>query len=491
MICLRTSAITTVFSRYSIGFLSVFLISCSAVGPTYQEYKPATPPRWYANLPHQGSTASLTNWWSQFDDPTISQLIAASNRESETLASALSRIEQSRAAAVAARARLQPQANLSAGVQRANNGPSSGGVVNSATVSADASWEIDLFGGNKHGSEAAQARLDSSAASWHSARVSLSAEVATQYINLRACEALLQGFDADVKSRAESNRLTQLKVKSGFTATAEGALSSASVADAQSRRDAQSAECNVIVKSLVALTAIDEPTLRAQLAPRTAKLPQPAAFAVSSVPAQLISQRPDVAAAERDLAAANADIGSAEAARYPRLSLLGSIGYLTTRLTGITTSSDTWSFGPALSLPLFDGGARAANVDAAKARYHEALSQYKSRVRNAIREVEQSLTLLNSATAREADAKQAADGYEAFLKATDARYRAGAGSLLELEDSRRAILNAQVSLLNVQRERVVQWISLYKSLGGGWSPQDAVESSITTSHTSSSLPSSR
>ncbi len=457
---------------YSLVLACTTLISCAQVGPTYQEVMPTTAPQWYAPVQaHQGSSAALTSWWQQFDDPLLAQLIDAAQRESDTLAAALSRIEQSRAGVVAARSALLPGANLSASGSRGDAGPGTPGVQTTARASLDALWELDLFGGNKRSREAAVARLESSKAQWHSARVSLAAEVATQYVSFRACEALAKGFEADSTSRRESDRLTQLKVKAGFTAPAEGSLSQASMAEAASRLTGQKAECESAVKSLVALTAIDEPKLREQLATSSAKLPQPASISIDALPAKLLAQRPDIASAERDLAAASADIGVAEAARYPRITLLGSLGFSAARFAGVTSEGRTWSFGPSLDLPLFDAGRRAANADAARAKYTEALASYKARVRGAVREVEQGLVQLASAKEREANAQTAVTGYEAFVKASDARYRAGAGSLLELEDARRVLLNAQVALLNVQRERISAWITLYKAAGGGWSAE--------------------
>jgi outer membrane protein, multidrug efflux system len=463
------------------------LVGCAAVGPNYSTATAPAPAKWYAALPHGGNASNLQAWWQQFDDPLLAQLIEAANAVSDTLASALSRIEQSRSGIAAARSALLPGVNLGASAGRSSSGPNAP-IASSARASVDASWEIDLFGGNQRSREAALARYDSSVAGWHAARVSLAAEVATQYVGLRACEALLVGFERDATSRQETDRLTQLKVKAGFTATAEGALSGASVADAQSRLDGQRAECDINVKSLVALSALEEAPLRDMLKPSTAKLPQPKGFAIDTIPSIVLTQRPDISSAERDLAAASADIGVAEAARYPRISLLGSLGALATRASGISSEGKTWSFGPALDLPLFDAGRRAANADAARARYQESLAMYKSRARNAVREVETALTQLGSAQTRETDAGKAASGYEAFLKATQARYNAGAGSLLELEEARRALLNAQVSLLSVQRERVTSWIALYKSLGGGWTSDAPAPSGLSHSFTQPQQP---
>jgi outer membrane protein TolC len=192
------------------------------------------------------------------------------------------------------------------------------------------------------------------------------------------------------------------------------------------------------------------------------------------VPAQLLAQRPDVQRAEREVAAASDDVGSAQAQRYPRLSLAGSIAAGAVRSGGVTTDLQTWSIGPlALSLPLFDGGRRTANVEAANARYAEAVAQYAARVRQGVREVEEALVTLDSARRRGDDARVAADGYRASLAATDARYRSGLASLVELEESRRTALAAQTALVGLERERLTAWVALYRALGGGWSAPPA------------------
>jgi multidrug efflux system outer membrane protein len=140
---------------------------------------------------------------------------------------------------------------------------------------------------------------------------------------------------------------------------------------------------------------------------------------------------------------------------------------------GVNTDAQTWSIGPvAVTLPLFDGGRRAANVDAAKARYDEAVTLYSARVRQAVREVEQALVNLDSARLRMEDANTAADGYRASFVATQARYSSGLGSLVELEDARRTSLAAETALVNLQRERIAAWIALYRAVGGGWARPD-------------------
>ncbi|MEO6018144.1 MAG: TolC family protein, partial [Polaromonas sp.] len=190
---------------------------------------------------------------------------------------------------------------------------------------------------------------------------------------------------------------------------------------------------------------------------------------IPSVPADVLAQRPDVYNAARTLAAASFEVGSARAQRYPRLSMSGNIGTNRSITRGFTQDFSTWSVGPlALTVPLFDGGANEANLEAAKARYEEAAGKYRSVVRQAVREVEEALTKLQSTADRSSDTAAAADGYRASFAGTEARYKAGLASLVELEDSRRTLLSAQSAVVNLEQERRSAWISLYRALGGGW-----------------------
>jgi multidrug efflux system outer membrane protein len=194
---------------------------------------------------------------------------------------------------------------------------------------------------------------------------------------------------------------------------------------------------------------------------------------IASVPAQALTQRPDVFAAERDLVVARAQVGSAQAQRYPRLTLNGAIGRAGLRSGGVTSSLDTWSFGPfALSVPLLDGGQGAANVELAKANYAQAVNAYQSKVRQAVREVEEALVTLESTQARQVDVAVSAKGYADALAGTQARYGQGLASLVELEDVRRVALAAQSGQIALQLERQRAWVALYRALGGGWEPGD-------------------
>jgi outer membrane protein, multidrug efflux system len=469
--------------KTTLAVIAATLTGC-AVGPTYKPPTPPLPAAWVAPLPHSGSNANLKDWWGSWGDPVLLELVDHAQRENPTVAMAAARIDASRAAATAAGAALWPGVTGNASDRRAQvnqpMGPGSTGGSESTNRSAsiDALWEIDLFGSARRNKEAAAARADARTQEWHDARVSVAAEVATGYVSLRACETLLSGYTQDAKSRAETARLTDLKTKAGFTAPADAALSAASAAEAAGRVTQQRADCDIEIKALSLVSVMPEPALRERLATRSATFPTAAGWPLNSVPASALAQRPDVAAAERELAAACADIGVAEADRYPRITLTGAIGYGVAALAGIETRGSTWSFGPAISVPIFDAGRRVANVDAAKARYAEALARYQSRATRAVREVEESLVRIVAAGNREADAKTALRGYEAFLTAADAKVRAGSGSLIELEEARRAVLTAQFVAVNIERERLSGWITLYRAVGGAWQAAPAAIANV-------------
>ena len=448
------------------------LAGCATGGGTPVE--PIVASSWQAPLPHDGDVAELRRWWTQFDDPLLARLVDAAQVASPTIASAAARIEDARARRAAAGAALLPSLDATANAVRGRQdvtlpaGTSKG-------IGLQASWEIDVFGRNRAARDAAEARVEGAGASWHDARVVVAAETASQYLALRACESLLAQVRLDAESRAETARLTELSMQSGFESRSNAALTRASAAQGSVLARQQGEQCEQTVKALVALTGVAEPDLRAQLAATATRLPQPAAIAVPAVPAAALAQRPDVFTRARDVVAASADIGAAEADRWPRITLAGSIGAARFESGLGSFSGTTWSIGPVgVSLPVFDAGARRANVDAARARYDEATSAYAATLRNAIRDVENALIALQGTADRNADAQTAADNFEISYRATEARYRSGFGTLFELEDARRSALGAQIILINLRRERVAAWIALYRALGGGWSaPADA------------------
>jgi len=472
--------------------LGLGLAGCGLTRPPASVQAPF-PAQWHAPLPHGGSLAALAEWWRQLDDPLLVELIAAAETASPTLASAAARVAEARSTRVQAGAALLPSLDGTASASRGVSGSSfgSGGSSSSSSASTapvttlqaglQSKWEIDLFGRLRADRDAAQQKLDSATAKWHDARVAVAAETANAYFAERACQQQLNVSESDAKSRSETARLTDLSARAGFTAPADAALARASASDASGRLTQQRALCAVQRKALVALSGLDEPTLAQKLAASPTQRALPVVGAIASVPAQALSQRPDVYAAELGVAAASAEVGSAEAERYPKLTLSGSIGRMQIRTSGFRESLDTWTVGPlSLTVPLLDGGARAANTEAAKARYAEAVSLYRANVRQAVREVEEALVNLDATTARSTDADSAVKNYQASFDATQARYSSGLASLFELEDSRRTLFAAQTARVSLQRESTEAWVSLYRSMGGGWSRPAEASSPMTT-----------
>ena len=478
--------------------VALVLAGCAAIAP------PATvaisaPPQWYAplpptnagatvsstttaatttttpasSLPHNGSLTSLSQWWQQQNDALLVEMIEAAQIVSPSIITARSNIQQAQAARIVSGAALLPTVDAIANFNRSLPAPINRTTVpalaNTGQTGLQTSWEADLFGQNEASLNADKERLLGSEARWHDARILVAAEVANQYYSLRACEKLLLVARADAQSRAETARLTELVTKAGFGAPAVAALARASAAEGKSRVTQQRAECEVQVKALVSLTAWAEPELRQKLAQTPATTPQQGIADISGVPADVLAQRPDVYNAARELTAASFEVGSARAQRFPRLTIAGTIASNDLKTRGLTQGFNTWSIGPiALTVPLFDGGAADANLDAAKARYEAAAGKYRGTVRQAVREVEEALVNLQSTADRGSDTLVAAAGYRASFAGTEARYKAGLASLVELEEARRTLLSAQSTVVTLERERRSAWIALYRALGGGW-----------------------
>lgn len=449
-------------------------LCCAGCGSAPAAHPPgsaaaAVATQWHAPLPHGGQLADLRSWWAQFDDALMLRLIEAAQEASPTVAQASARIADARAARVAQRAALLPSVDtrLSSSRARAVAGAPTA-TESSAGLQFD--WELDVFGAGRAAADAAQARLESSQAGWHEARVMVAAEVATSYVELRACEALLQQAHSDAQSRALTAQITALAADAGFQPPAAAHLASASAAQAQVALVQQQTQCDLLIRALNALSAQDELALRRALAGSTGQLPRPADIGVHSMPAEVLAQRPDVHAAAQELLAAGADADQAQALRWPRITLAGNIGSTRVATGAVRTDGTVWSVGPVtVTLPLFDGGTRRANAEAARARLAAATTVYAARLREAVHEVQVALVTLDSTARRSHDADRAADGFARSFAASEAGYQAGTASLFELEDTRRSSLAAQRAVIELQRERVAAWIALYRALGGGWS----------------------
>ncbi len=461
----------------------LLLSACAPLAPLPPAPSAELPAAWQAPVPgeavlaHEGRLASLTDWWRQHDDPLLVELIGSAQAIHASVAAARTQLAQANAERVAAGAARRPVIEAVGTAQRRSPFPPlPGGTIYQGA--AQTSWEIDLFGANRLAQEAAQLRMAGAEAGWHEARVSVAAEVANQYYQLRACRHRADVAAADAASRAETARLTGLAADAGFQSPANAALARASAAEGNALLQQQRAQCDVDVKILVMLSGMDESALRARLMqPPLPPLQIPAALELATLPAATLAQRPDVFAAARQVAAASREVGSVDAQRYPRLALTGNIGLARFESGSQALNLNYWSIGPLqLTVPVYDAGRRRANLDAARARYEEAASRYREVVRRAVREVEEALVQLDSTARRSSDAQAAIEGFSTFFNATRERYQAGMASLLELEEARRNRFAAESALVNLQRERIAAWIALYRAAGGGWSAPAAPDS---------------
>jgi len=467
------------FPSIAIVTVPVLLSGCTAL----VELKPSRPvvaSYWHETLPHGGRSADLVDWWASFNDPSLAKLLDIAELGNPTIQEAVANIDKARASIDTARAGLFPSLDGSASVTRGGN---KGDDLNRARAGIsksgglDASWELDLFGKTKNQTQAAIARAQGKVWSWHDARVSVAAELGDYYVQYRACRQLEQRYRDELASQKETIRATERSAESGFTSAADLALSRASAATSSSSLTSQHGACEILVKSMVQLTAADEVSIRKLLDRGTRRIPQPSVVRITSVPAEALRQRPDINALEAEVAATISDVGAAKADLYPSLSLSGSISISEATVTG---RSIPWSFGPALSIPIFDGGTRRAAVRSAVADYDIAVASYKSGVLQAVSDVETALVNVNTALKRINDAKIAADNYQSYFRSIDEKWKSGGASILDREEARRSAQSAAITLIEIRRDAGRYWIALYKSLGGGWSATAGASNTLTT-----------
>jgi NodT family efflux transporter outer membrane factor (OMF) lipoprotein len=488
---------------YTTCIFIALLLSACAVGP---DYSPQTneqlkmPLKWHATLPHNGSNLQMINWWGQFNDPTLVYFIESAIKTYPDLDQSVAKIKQAQANLRAARASFLPSITGTANGSIQNNsfgsvgsttgsstgvpiGGSSGGVsqdffssatgANTAyTAGANASWEIDLFGAIASNTRVYQARLDASIANWNDVRISLAAQVADAYVNARACQSMLMIYESQYTSRLSTQKLTELKVKAGFAPDSDGKQGAGLAAQSLSNVENQKSSCEQYYNTLVALTGLSHNAIDTRMKDAYALVPLPINTDIESVPATILSQRPDVSSAERSVAAALANVDVSIANRFPQLSLTGSISANAGTLYSNVPNS--WSFGPSLSLPLTDGGYLRAQESLAYAQYDEAVAVYKSKVINAVKDVENALVRIDEAHKREIAANDAVINYQEYFNAMNKKYNIGWNNLLDLETVRINLVSYQQNLTSAKLEEVQAWIALYKAVGGDWTNPQSI-----------------
>lgn len=424
-------------------------------------------------IPHQGSLTDLKQWWSSLEDPILLELIAQGQQLSPTVALAQTRIEQARAQQTISQANGSTNLAASLGLSRGRTDPTLP-VANMFTGSMQASWEIDLWGTLALGKNAANRRLEGSQASWHEARVSVAAEVATVYYNLINCERQSEQSDAQMRSLKESQRLNALLVTNGFLSSSDYSYSVLALSQSENNLAQINAQCRSLKNALFALTGVDESRMLQWFAqgkkyqfPASVKMP-----VVPEVPAQLLVQRPDVWAAESEVAAARAEVAQSKRQNLPRLSLSGSITAIRANASDVTTILKTWSVGPlAFTLPILEGGKIQAQQQVANAQYDQAVVQYQAKVRQAVQETHDALSQLVTTDEQAQSALKSFYASEQIYLASELKFKQGLISALQLEESKRQMLSSKMAMQSAELQRMNAWIGLYRVLGGGWTQQ--------------------
>lgn len=464
--------------RASAVAVLVLLLGGCAVGPDYRTLEVAVPAAWGSAEADTPATAPLlARWWQRLGDPQLDALIAEAVAANLDVATAKARIREARASYREAGGALYPSVEGSSSATRSRNGSDHGGSDVSGHFQAgfDATWELDLFGANRRRLEAARYGMDAAEEELRATLLTLVGDVATNYVEARGFQARI----AYARQTAASQRATEGLTRVRFDA---GAASGVDLANAIGQ--ASSTEANIpslqaayaaAVHRLSVLTGRPPAALKAPLAV-AAPIPAPRLPLPTGVPADVLRTRPDVKLAERQLAQATAQIGAAEAARYPSLSLTGSLSTSAANVGDLAKSTSiSWVFGPTLSLPIFNAGQLAAAVDVAEAQRDQSYLAFRASVLTALEDVENAIVAFTQERLRHQALTAAVEAYREAARLARTLYQTGAIDFLEVLDAERSLYAAEDSLIQSQIAITTDYVALNKALGGGW--DGAIDSS--------------
>jgi multidrug efflux system outer membrane protein len=454
-----------------------------AVGPRYRAPDPGVPQAWDAIAQGasaaEGSTPELREWWKGLGDPALSAVVDEALRGAPDLQLARARLREARAQRTAAGADRFPSLTGSASASRSTASTRAGGMGGGSASTLyragfDAGWELDLFGRVRRGVEAAQADLEASEATAQDAQVSLVAEVAADYTDVRAAQLRLAVARRSAESQAQTLQLTAWRAQAGLASTQDVDQARANLETTRAQVPALELSQAQAEHQLDVLLGQPPGSVHARLAaPAGGDLPTAPARLAAGIPADALRRRPDVRAAERRLAAETARTGVAEAARYPALKLSGSIGVEALTPGGLLRSGSVFSSLVAgLTAPVFDAGKLRAQAEAQDAVREQAEVQYRQAVLGALQEVEDALWAL----ARDGDRAEAlalaVSSARSAAQLAEQRYAAGLIDFPSVLDAQRTALGAEDALASTRAEGVKALIKLYKAMGGGWSPPE-------------------
>ncbi|MBL8258783.1 MAG: efflux transporter outer membrane subunit [Candidatus Competibacteraceae bacterium] len=459
---------------------ALLLGGCAAVGPNYTAPEPAAPATW------QGAAAArvavspakpveLASWWRRLDDPALAELIDQALQTSLDLRSARARLREARARRALAGANRFPTVTSSGAASISKNGTETGTGNTRERYSAgfDASWEPDVFGSARRGEEAAQADLESTEANLYATQVSLVAEVALNYVELRAYQDRLAIAQANVASQAETLQLAQWRAQAGLVSALDVEQARSNLAQTRAQIPTLETGATEAQHRLEILLGQSPGALTGRLSDPTG-IPRVPARVTVSIPADTLRQRPDVRAAERQLAAETARVGVAEAARYPSFNLSGSLGLEALSLGGLAGAGAlARGVAGSIAAPIFDAGRIRQQIEIQTAVQEQAFIAYQSTVLNALAEVENTLAALANTRERQRNLIEAVQAARSAATLARQRYSSGIIDFQTVLDTERSVLNLEDNLKSSQAEHISALIRLYKALGGGWSASAA------------------
>lgn len=453
------------------------LLSACSLAPKYEvpatqevtQYKEAG--EWMPTQPADPGPRGA--WWQAFGDPRLDEL-QQQLKNSLDLRAAVARYDQARAFARRARSDLFPSVGVGASATRARgsaNAPTSDGTIatgNDYVASADFAWEIDLFGRLRNASAAARDRARASAADLAAIDLALRAELATNYFSLRGADAELKLLEDTVRAYDRAYELTSNRYQGGIAAATDVDQAETQRQNARAQLASVRLQRAQLEHAIAVLIGQSPSHFSLDAGPFVGEPPPLSA----GLPSALLLRRPDVASAERAVAAANAEIGVARAAWFPVFVLGGSGGYEATSTSAwFEAPSRFWSAGPSAQVPLLDFGGRSALNRQARAAYEESVANYRQAALTAYREVEDNLAALRHlADEVTADEAAAASAQRSAYHA-DRRYAAGVADYLEVASTQTAALQAQRSALEARVRRMNAAVELVRALGGGWTPE--------------------
>ena len=465
------SAALSVFGRWALLTLPM-LASCT-VGPEYHAASPGelkVPERYYVAQGQNLAAIDLQTWWNSFNDPVLSALVSSALTANNDIDAARARLRSARAAVKVATGALLPVIGASAGSNKEVVLVGPGSDSESYRAGIDASWEADLFGGNKRSVQAAQAGSEAAEADLHAVQLSIAAELALNYADFRLAQARLSNARTNLGFQDETLQIIGWRVQAGLVSSLD--LEQIRVLRAQTAAGIPPLETSLsAAANRIAVLTGQAPGAVSAILDSGHGIPLGPDAIETGLPAELLQRRPDVVAAERRLAAETARIGVAQAELYPALRLSGSLTTSSLTLGGIG-GSILGGLASAITAPIFQGGQIRARIEGQRATTDAALANYRQTVLLTLEDVENALTALRSAREREAALIIAESSAQTTLLYARSQYRVGLIDFQTLLEAERSLLSAQDGRTVARAARATALIQLYKALGGGWGPND-------------------